>query len=79
MCLAPGMFVWFRVNGVDDTQSLIYEKAVAAKVLLLPGQAFSPTGEPSSCVRASFSLALGIWVPYAMLSVFQHVVHRGKL
>ena len=46
-----------KLNGIEDTKALIEEKAVAAKVLFVPGQAFSPTNEKTSYVRASFSIA----------------------
>ena len=52
-----GMFVWFDLNGVQDTQELIQKRAIDANVILLPGQAFSPSNSPSSCVRAAFSTA----------------------
>jgi len=52
-----GMFIWFKLNGVDDSMSLIQKKALEAKVLLVPGSAFSPNEEPSPYVRASFSTA----------------------
>ena len=51
------MFVWFDLNGVQDTQELIQKRAIDANVILLPGQAFSPSNSPSSCVRAAFSTA----------------------
>lgn len=31
------MFVWFRVDGVADTQELIQKRAVDRKVILVPG------------------------------------------
>jgi len=53
-----GMFVWFHLHGVMDTKSLIEEKAIEAKVILVPGAAFSPEeGAKSSFVRASYSSA----------------------
>lgn len=56
------MFVWMKLLGVDDTFELITKKAVDAKVLLVPGSAFMPHGEPSSYVRAAFSTV----TPYDM-------------
>ncbi|KAI8073257.1 pyridoxal phosphate-dependent transferase [Gongronella butleri] len=52
-----GMFVWLRLlGGITDTQKLIVEKAVANKVLAMPGEAFLPTtGEPSPNIRLSYS------------------------
>ena len=52
-----GMFLWLRLNGIDDTKSLIEEKAAAANVLFVPGQSFDPLDYPSPYVRASFSTA----------------------
>ncbi|CAF4263933.1 unnamed protein product, partial [Adineta steineri] len=28
-----GMFIWMKVNGIDDTRKLIYEKALGQEVL----------------------------------------------
>merc|ERR1740123_1802758 len=50
-----GLFYWFKCLNYPDTHSLIYEKARAEKVLLLPGNVFNTTGEPSANVRAAFS------------------------
>ncbi|KAM6429727.1 kynurenine/alpha-aminoadipate aminotransferase, mitochondrial [Rhynochetos jubatus] len=56
--LAAGMFLWIKVKGVSDTHQLILEKALQKEVLLVPGGAFSiDSSEPSSYVRASFSLS----------------------
>jgi kynurenine/2-aminoadipate aminotransferase len=52
-----GMFVLFRIRGVVDSKKLVESKALEAKVLLVPGQAFSPNDLPSNCVRAAFSVA----------------------
>lgn len=54
-----GMFVWLKVNGVDDTTALVKERAAAAGVLFVPGSAFVPGGgsAKSAFVRASFSVA----------------------
>jgi len=54
---SAGMFFWFKPHGIDDSFSLIKEKAVAAKVLLVPGQAFMPDRSKSPFVRAAFSTA----------------------
>ena len=54
---SAGMFVWFRLREVPDAEKLIKERALAQKVLLVPGGAFSPSGAKSSFVRASFSVA----------------------
>ena len=52
------MFFWLKVKGVDDTYSLIKEKAFEQKVLLIPGSVFYPGSDVKSpYVRASFSSA----------------------
>jgi kynurenine/2-aminoadipate aminotransferase len=53
---SSGMFVWFKVPSIADTQELM-EKCRDAKVVFVPGAAFSPTEQPSQYVRACFSLA----------------------
>jgi len=37
-----GMFVWLKIEGVQDTKALIEQKAKEAKVVLVPGQVFLP-------------------------------------
>ncbi|XP_027312220.1 kynurenine/alpha-aminoadipate aminotransferase, mitochondrial isoform X2 [Anas platyrhynchos] len=55
---AAGMFLWIKIKGVSDTEQLIMEKALQKEVLLVPGRAFNiKSSEPSSYVRASFSLS----------------------
>ncbi|XP_030306077.1 kynurenine/alpha-aminoadipate aminotransferase, mitochondrial isoform X3 [Calypte anna] len=55
---SAGMFLWIKIKGVSDTQQLIMEKALQKEVLLVPGGAFNiDSSEPSSYVRASFSLS----------------------
>ncbi|XP_035408698.1 kynurenine/alpha-aminoadipate aminotransferase, mitochondrial isoform X3 [Cygnus atratus] len=55
---AAGMFLWIKIKGVSDTEQLIMEKALQKEVLLVPGRAFNiNSSEPSSYVRASFSLS----------------------
>ncbi|XP_054846278.1 kynurenine/alpha-aminoadipate aminotransferase, mitochondrial [Eublepharis macularius] len=55
---AAGMFLWLKIKGISDTQHLIMEKALEKQVLLVPGRAFNiDSSEPSSYVRASFSLS----------------------
>ena len=51
-----GMFVWFTLKGIDDTLDLIMNKAKEQKVLFVPGESFFTNGQPSSCVRASYSV-----------------------
>jgi len=50
-----GMFVWIKLNNIEDSETLIFEKAVAEKVLMVPGKYFMPNMEPTPYVRASFS------------------------
>ncbi|XP_033119850.1 kynurenine/alpha-aminoadipate aminotransferase, mitochondrial-like [Anneissia japonica] len=53
-----GMFIWFKLLGVDDTYELITEKAVKKEVLFVPGISFCPDrSKPSSHIRACYSLA----------------------
>jgi len=54
---SAGMFLWMKLNGVSDSKQFIEQKARDKKVLLVPGQAFSPNNKPSPYVRASFSVA----------------------
>uniref|UniRef100_A0A8B9G7H9 Aminoadipate aminotransferase n=1 Tax=Amazona collaria TaxID=241587 RepID=A0A8B9G7H9_9PSIT len=55
---AAGMFLWIKIKGISDTQQLIMEKALQKEVLLVPGGAFNiNSSEPSSYVRASYSLS----------------------
>jgi len=51
-----GMFIWMKLNGIEDTQSLIEEKAREANVLLVPGTCFSTESGPNPYVRAAYSL-----------------------
>jgi kynurenine/2-aminoadipate aminotransferase len=51
------MFLWFKLNGINDTTELIQKKAVDKKVILVPGSVFSPSNSPSPYARASFSVA----------------------
>lgn len=44
---SAGMFIWFKLNGVTDTENLIKEKAVKAKVVMVPGKVFSPSNSVS--------------------------------
>ncbi len=53
-----GMFVWLKINGIEDTRKLIYEKALAQEVLFIPGSAFFPDLTKSyPFVRVSYSLS----------------------
>jgi len=52
---SAGLFYWLKTKQYDDTHSLIYDKAQAEKVILLPGNVFDPDGEKSPYVRAAFS------------------------
>mmetsp|Transcript_28214 Transcript_28214/g.39712 ORF Transcript_28214/g.39712 Transcript_28214/m.39712 type:complete len:102 (+) Transcript_28214:2-307(+) len=55
---SAGMFVWFQLEGIEDSSALVMHKAKDAKVLLVPGAAFCPVaGTKSNCVRAAFSTA----------------------
>lgn len=52
-----GMFVWFKILGVEDTALFVKDLAVEGKVVMVPGSAFTPDGGASPYVRASFSVA----------------------
>lgn len=54
---SAGMFVWFKVLGVHSTETMIKERAIARKVVLVPGSHFIPGAKSSSYVRASYSTA----------------------
>eukprot|EP00667_Euglena_gracilis_P008936 EG_transcript_9071 len=55
---SAGMFVWFRLIGIEDSSKLITEKARSQKVLMVPGESFltDPT-QVSPHVRAAYSIA----------------------
>ncbi|KAJ7420070.1 Kynurenine/alpha-aminoadipate aminotransferase, mitochondrial [Willisornis vidua] len=72
---AAGMFLWIKIKGISDTQQLIMEKALQKEVLLVPGGAFNiDDSEPSSYVRASFSLSS----PAQMDLAFQRLANLIK-
>jgi len=56
-----GMFLWLDLSpsGCTDSHALVKQRAVEAKVLLIPGSSFSAANPaaPSTFVRAAFSLA----------------------
>ncbi|XP_063776703.1 kynurenine/alpha-aminoadipate aminotransferase, mitochondrial isoform X2 [Pseudophryne corroboree] len=55
---AAGMFLWIKIEGVQDTHQMIMSKAISKEVLLVPGSAFNIASSEASCyVRASFSLS----------------------
>ncbi|XP_060795799.1 kynurenine/alpha-aminoadipate aminotransferase, mitochondrial isoform X1 [Neoarius graeffei] len=54
---AAGMFLWIKLKGIKDTQTLIMEKALEKEVLLVPGRGFNIHSSESSYVRAAFSLS----------------------
>lgn len=54
---AAGMFVWFRLLGIEDSFDLISKRAKQEKVLLVPGRDFDPLEGTSPYVRASYSIA----------------------
>ncbi|OZJ03672.1 hypothetical protein BZG36_03543 [Bifiguratus adelaidae] len=50
-----GMFVWIKLNGIDDTNELITKEARDKKVLAVPGTSFTPQLVKSPYVRVSYS------------------------
>eukprot|EP00741_Cyanophora_paradoxa_P007895 tig00001224_g7638.t1 len=55
-----GLFFWIKLEGVEDSGPLLEEARRAHGVVLLPGRACSPSGQPSPFVRAAFR-ARGRW------------------
>lgn len=54
---AAGMFVWLKLIGIEDSTALINQRAVAKRVLFVPGYEFMPNLRPTPYVRASYSTA----------------------
>lgn len=52
-----GMFVWLKLVSVADSRRLIQEKAVEAKIVLVPGFEFFAAEKETNFVRASYSTA----------------------
>lgn len=53
-----GMFIWMKVNGIDDTRKLVYEKAIGQEVLLLPGSVFfHDQSKTYPYIRVAYSLS----------------------
>lgn len=51
-----GMFLWLRLNGVQDAGQ-VWEDVKQAKVVVCPGGVMRCDGRPSACLRISFSAA----------------------
>ena len=49
-----GLFVWVSVPQAIDTKELL-QRAMANKVMFIPGASFFPAGEPKNCMRINFS------------------------
>jgi len=54
---SAGMFIWLKLLGINDSETLIKKKAIEKKVLMVPGFEFFPNTEVTSYVRASYSTA----------------------
>ena len=50
------MFLWIKLENVEDSKYLIENGARDKLVLLVPGQAFHPLDKKGSYVRAAFSI-----------------------
>ncbi|XP_068228584.1 kynurenine/alpha-aminoadipate aminotransferase, mitochondrial-like [Palaemon carinicauda] len=51
-----GIFVWFKVPGVQDTETMIKKRAVKKDVMLVPGNNFMlDTKKPCQYMRAAYS------------------------
>ncbi len=65
-----GMFVWLKINGIEDTRKLVYEKALAQEVLFIPGSAFFPDQSKSyPFIRVSYSLTTPEQIDTVNLSI----------
>ncbi|KAI0663886.1 PLP-dependent transferase [Cubamyces menziesii] len=51
-----GMFFWFKLNNLTDSEALIRTKALENGVLALPGTVCHPDARKTAYVRAAFSL-----------------------
>jgi len=51
-----GMFMWFKILGVEDSFKLIAQRALNSGVVLLPGNAFFFSVPQTPYVRAAFSV-----------------------
>jgi kynurenine/2-aminoadipate aminotransferase len=55
---SAGMFLWIKCLGINDSKTMIKQKAVDKRVLFVPGNSFSvDLSKPSPYVRAAFSMA----------------------
>lgn len=53
-----GMFVWVKVNGIEDVMELAREKCIAQGIFLIPGHAFNyDRSKPEQHIRLSYSYA----------------------
>lgn len=53
---AAGLFLWAKVNGVDDVYNMVFETAFKRGLMLIPGQAFQLDGSlPTQYLRLTFS------------------------
>jgi DNA-binding transcriptional MocR family regulator len=50
------MFLWIKLENVEDSKFLIENGARDKLVLLVPGQSFHPNDKPGPYVRAAFSV-----------------------
>eukprot|EP01080_Neovahlkampfia_damariscottae_P003600 gene3600-6335_t len=51
-----GMFLWIKLENVEDSKFLIENGARDKLILLVPGQSFHPLNKPGPYVRAAFSI-----------------------
>ena len=51
-----GMFLWIKVEGVEDTWGMIMEEGLKRNIMLVPGKVFVPQGRESPFLRASYSI-----------------------
>ena len=80
---SAGMFLWLKLEGVEDSYSLVMDEALKSGVALLPGKPFlvqssSEKREASDqYVRLSYSLASGVDMETG-LQILAEVLKRSK-
>ncbi|XP_076665702.1 kynurenine/alpha-aminoadipate aminotransferase, mitochondrial [Andrena cerasifolii] len=72
-----GMFVWVKVNGIEDVMELAREKCIAQGIFLIPGHAFSyDCSKPEQHIRLSYSYATPEQIDKA-LAIVAKLIREG--
>ena len=74
---SAGLFMWYRLPEYCNAQRMIDDYAEELKVVLVPGPAFSSTGECENCMRASFSMTDEESIRRGM-ERFAEMIHREE-